>query len=210
MAGPTRPNQTAAAGQPGSSLNLDVEKAALRAGVRAALRDLTAAGRRAASAAVCQALQARLFPTANRLLVYAPTPEEVDVWPLVMAGLFSAKRIALPAFNLQTGEYEARQISDLTADLVTGKFGIREPAPHCPRLEPQQVDWILVPGVAFDRQGNRLGRGRGFYDRLLAQVKGRRCGVAFDQQILPAVPGAAHDQRMDALATPSGWWECPA
>jgi 5-formyltetrahydrofolate cyclo-ligase len=62
-----------------------------------------------------------------------------------------------------------------------------------------------VPGLAFDRFGRRLGRGRGFYDRLLAEIPGQRCGVAFDQQILEALPTEPHDSQMHALATPARW-----
>jgi 5-formyltetrahydrofolate cyclo-ligase len=62
---------------------------------------------------------------------------------------------------------------------------------------------ILVPGVAFDLQGNRLGRGKGFYDRLLAEIRGVKCGVAFEEQIVDEIPVGSHDAAMDFIVTPS-------
>jgi 5-formyltetrahydrofolate cyclo-ligase len=65
----------------------------------------------------------------------------------------------------------------------------------------------LVPGVAFDVRGGRLGRGRGFYDRLLAGVSGAKCGVAFDEQIVDAVPAGPLDIRLNCILTPTRWIE---
>jgi len=62
---------------------------------------------------------------------------------------------------------------------------------------------IIVPGVGFDPQGNRLGRGRGFYDRLLVDVNGIKCGIAFDRQVTESIPTETHDARMDYIITPS-------
>ena len=66
-----------------------------------------------------------------------------------------------------------------------------------------RFDLILVPGLAFDKSGARLGRGRGFYDRFLAGITGFRVGVCFDWQLVESVPVEAHDIRMDAVVTPS-------
>jgi 5-formyltetrahydrofolate cyclo-ligase len=69
------------------------------------------------------------------------------------------------------------------------------------------LDLVLAPGVAFDLQGHRLGRGKGFYDRLLADVRGVKCGVAFDEQIVDAVPVGPLDVGVDCLVTPTRWLE---
>jgi 5-formyltetrahydrofolate cyclo-ligase len=71
-----------------------------------------------------------------------------------------------------------------------------------------QLDFLLVPGVAFDRSGRRLGRGKGFYDRLLAGVTGMKCGVAWDEQIVHELPAEPHDIAMDLMLTPSRWADC--
>ncbi|HTG44362.1 MAG TPA: 5-formyltetrahydrofolate cyclo-ligase, partial [Verrucomicrobiae bacterium] len=68
-----------------------------------------------------------------------------------------------------------------------------------------RLDFVLVPGVAFDSTGRRLGRGRGFYDQLLAGVTGIKCGVALDEQIVEKLPTEAHDIAMDYILTPTRW-----
>lgn len=91
-------------------------------------------------------------------------------------------------------------------DLTSGAFGIWEPLPNPARLlSPDAFDLVLVPGLAFDLDGGRLGRGAGFYDRFLATLpkKTRLVGVAFDEQIVPKAPRDAFDLPVDALATPT-------
>jgi len=87
-------------------------------------------------------------------------------------------------------------------ELVIGRFGILEPRADAP---PAGIsfDLILVPGIAFDRNGGRLGRGRGYYDRFLACASGFVSGVCFDDQLVSEVPCEPHDARMDAIITPS-------
>ena len=75
--------------------------------------------------------------------------------------------------------------------------------PVAPKFRFSVPDLILVPGVAFDLSGHRLGRGKGFYDRLLANARGVKCGVAFDEQIVKAVAAGTHDIRMDFILTPT-------
>lgn len=189
-------------------MNIEREKAALRARVRAALQAMSEPERREGSAVVCRHLRERVLPVARTLLFYAPLPGEVDVWPVLEEALVSGLTVALPRFDAATGRYEARVLGS-AADVVAGSFGIREPLACCPKLEPPCADWILVPGLAFDVQGGRLGRGKGYYDRLLLEIRGTRCGVAFEQQVLPGLPGDPHDVRMDALVTPTRWIQPP-
>jgi 5-formyltetrahydrofolate cyclo-ligase len=115
--------------------------------------------------------------------------------------------VALPSFLPGTNTYTARRIIDPARDLVIGKFGIREGADVSPEMELNQLDLVLVPGVAFDTHGRRLGRGKGFYDRLLAGVRGTKCGVAFDEQIVDAVPVGPQDIPLNCILTPTRWIE---
>lgn len=146
-----------------------------------------------------------LWQKAQSVLLFAPLPEELDIWPLLLDALRAGKQVALPRFNRQTKSYAAFQIQDPDADVETGHFGIREPNAQCPALASGPLDLILVPGVAFDRQGHRLGRGKGYYDKLLTVLRGRRCGVAFDQQVVEEIPVEGHDARMDCVLTPTLW-----
>jgi len=189
-------------------LNAIEQKAAIRARVRAGLEALSESERATASVEVCRRLkQQAIWQRARTVLFYAPVPGEVDVWPLAAEAIASGKQVALPRFDPSAGKYAAHRIGDPVRDLRIGRFGIREPGPGCARLATDRADLILVPGVAFDLRGNRLGRGRGYYDRLLAEVAGPRCGVAFDAQIVAGLPREAHDLRMDMIVTPTRWLE---
>ena len=183
-------------------------KRALRNQVCAELARMDPGGRAAASAGARALLVAQaIWKTAREILFFAPLPEEVDVWPLLLEALCAGKRAALPRFVAETRTYETRLIRDATTDLKAGHFGIREPADHCAQFRSSRLDLILVPGVAFDLQGHRLGRGRGYYDRLLALMPGTTCGVAFEAQIVSQVPVEPHDMRLDFILTPQRWIE---
>lgn len=181
-------------------------KAALRRRVRNELESLPPAERIINSAQACSRLQQDgLWQEARCLLLFAPLPDELDIWPLVRDALAKGKVLALPRFETELGVYSPRQIADIGRDLQRGQFGINEPKMECPVISLNRLDFVLVPGVAFDLNGYRIGRGKGFYDRLLASVRGIKCGVAFDQQVVSEVPVEPHDVHLDYLLTPSRW-----
>ena len=139
------------------------------------------------------------------LAAYVACAGEVDVAEVLTACLRRGQRLLLPRFEVVTGQYTLVPVADLERDTAPGHFGIREPAG---RLTPaptevwagQDVVW-LVPGLAFDERGNRLGRGRGYYDRLLAGTAGCRIGVAYDWQVLPVLPHDGQDVSMHMVVT---------
>jgi 5-formyltetrahydrofolate cyclo-ligase len=137
-----------------------------------------------------------LFQQAKTIGVYMPLPDEVDITHLSQR---LEHRFFVPAFDATAGEYRMARFSN---DWKTGKFGILEPADPI-WAETEEMDLILVPGVAFDRHGNRLGRGGGFYDRLLPLYTATRVGICFDLQIVEKLPTEEHDCKMDALLTES-------
>jgi 5-formyltetrahydrofolate cyclo-ligase len=181
-------------------------KQALRNQVSAGLKRM-GPGERAAASARARALLAAqaLWQMAQWVLFFAPLAEELDVWPLLAEALAAGKRIGLPRFVAEDGSYEACQIQDLKSDLRVGHFGIREPASHCAALPSTRLDLILVPGLAFDLGGRRLGRGKGYYDQLLGELRGTTCGVGFDEQIVDEIPVAPHDVQLDCILTPTQW-----
>ena len=185
---------------------IKASKQALRREVAARLRAMAPAEREAASGQARQLLASQPeWRAARSVLFYAPLAEELDVWPLVKEALGAGKRVGLPRFAPRSGAYLAGEVRDLGLDLKAGHFGIREPADHCAAFSLKRLDLILVPGVAFDLDGRRLGRGKGFYDQLLAGLRGVTCGVAFDQQIVREVPVTSHDILMNRILTPTRW-----
>jgi 5-formyltetrahydrofolate cyclo-ligase len=187
---------------------LQEAKRAVRRLVLARLKAMTAARRVAASAQARALLeQQALWREARSVLFFAPMPEELDVWPLLADTLAAGKVAALPRFMPETKSYIACQVQDLDRDVETGYFGIREPVLPCALTPLNRLDLILVPGVAFDLHGRRLGRGKGYYDQLLAAVRGTTCGVAFDEQIVREIPVEPHDVHLNRILTPTRWIE---
>ena len=178
------------------------QKSALRQKIRATLEKISPAVRTVESIDLCERLEAQLR-SARTILFFAPLPDELDIWPLLEQFLALGKTCALPFYDTTTKNYSARQVQNLTADIAIGYFGIREPTSNCPAIPLEKFDLVLVPGVAFDWNGNRLGRGRGFYDRLLKQVSGLKCGVGHDVQLLGKIPTEPHDARVNFIVTPS-------
>lgn len=178
-------------------------KAELRAKIRTALKGLSAEKRKSDSEKLCAQLkQQPLFQTAKSILFFAPLPEEPDLWPLLNESLAGKKMVALPCFDADSQGYTPRHIQDIHVEILSGKFGIREPAPTCVAIPLADLDLVLVPGVAFGLDGHRLGRGKGFYDRLLQDFTGNKIGIAFDEQIVGKIPVEKNDVRMNLILTP--------
>jgi 5-formyltetrahydrofolate cyclo-ligase len=188
--------------------SLSQQKAVLRMAAREQLRQLTGEERCTYSETLCRQLTSLpLWQKAQSVLLFAPRQDEPDLWPLAQVALSTGKRVALPRFVTATEVYEAAYILNATTEVLPGKFGILEPAPICKVADLKQLDLVLVPGLAFDRHGYRLGRGKGFYDRLLAAVSGRTCGVAFDAQLIATLPVEPHDVPLNCILTPTHWLE---
>lgn len=172
------------------------------------LQKISATQREQFSAQACELLRNQpIWQNAKSILFYAPLPNEVDLWPLVSEALIANKIVALPGFDAEEDSYVARQIKNLETDFERGQFGIREPRNECPEISLNRLDLALVPGLGFDLAGRRLGRGKGFYDRLLVQIFGTKCGVGFDEQIVEAIPTEPHDVQLNCILTPTRWLE---
>lgn len=173
-------------------------KLALRRSARAARRSLPPDARREATAAICRRLLALPeLAAARTVLVYSAVAGEVDVADTA-TGLRTRGAITLYP-RVRGQELDLVAIEDL-ADLVAGHRDILEPTG--PATDPTEVDAVLVPGVAFDMRGGRLGQGGGHYDRLLPRIgDALRIGIAFACQVVPTVPRAAHDVNVDLVVT---------
>jgi len=156
-----------------------------------------------ASAKICAAIAGSSpWRDARNVAIFAPQSREPDVELLWMHG--DGKSFAYP--RIVEGRLDLFRVAS-SYELAPGAFGVREPVAGIERaVAPATLDLILVPGVAFTRGGERLGRGGGYYDRLLASLPAHTCkiGVCFEAQILSELPVESHDQRIDFLATEAG------
>lgn len=188
---------------------MKLAKADLRREIRCRLKTLSPADRAAAGASLAAKIAALPeWRTAQSVLLFVPLPDEPAVGALLELALVLGKRTVLPAFDAVSGSYLGRQVTNPATDLIVGKFGAQEPAPGCLAVPVGTLDFAVVPGVAFTPDGKRLGRGRGFYDRMLASFRGVSCGVGFDEQIVPELPVEPHDVKLSYVATPTRVWNC--
>lgn len=182
----------------------DGSKAAIRAMVRGAMGRLGAGDRAAAAAAVvARVVELPEWRGARRVLLTLPLPDEIDVGPLVAHALAEGRCVGVPGWSEARGGYVVREVGPADTGWVVGRFGVREPAAGLAEMDVGGLDLAIVPGVAFSRKGGRIGRGKGYYDRLLAHFHGTACGVGFDQQMVPEVPVEPHDVTLNLVVTPS-------
>lgn len=137
-------------------------------------------------------------------MAYWAMASEIDLRPVIDAALRQEKALLLPRCE-ENGTMTARQVYRLE-DLRPGAFGIWEPGPELPEAAAERIDLILVPAMAYDRKGHRLGRGKGYYDRFLCRYDGKTIGVS--GILLESVPVEAHDVSVDAVASESGLILC--
>lgn len=183
------------------------EKERLRAQVRGALRSITAPEIQKASAKMV--LHLREWPVwihCRHPLLFVPMLGEPQVQALLDERFAAQSVVWLPRVAASGLEFCRVQRWD---ELVRGTFGILEPASTCEILRKQAPDLVFVPGVAFTRSGERLGRGGGYYDRLLSGLpkSSVTLGICFAMQLLGALPMEAHDCTVDFGLSQEGFWK---
>lgn len=153
----------------------------------------------AASHTICETLLARPeCKKATVICIYVSLPEEVDTKTLLRALFQQNKTVVVPRVS---GDDLILHRMHTMNDLVPGKFGISEPKVSCPVIDTTSVDLFIVPGIAFDRSGYRLGWGKGYYDRLLAGVSAPKIGLAYSFQIVSRLPHHGYDIPMNIVIT---------
>lgn len=144
------------------------------------------------------------YREAGTVLAYLSFGGEFDTAAFTRDALANRKKLALPRVNRATRELELFVVRDPEEDVAPGILGIREPLPgRCAPAALEEIGFVLMPGVAFTRDGVRLGYGGGYYDRLLARFASRPALVAaaFSLQVVDAIPVGETDQRVDAVIT---------
>ena len=177
-------------------------KRTLRAGTLARRRELSTQQVSFRSLALQQRFLALPeFHRAKVLALYAPIHHEVETAAVAACALLTGKTLLYPA--VVGSEMQLRRVRAL-AELIPGRFGIPEPTGEV--WEPDAADIIVVPGVAFDRTGRRIGYGKGYYDRALHRLEGtgRLVGFCYDFQLFEEIVGEPHDVTMDLIVTEIG------
>jgi phosphoribosylglycinamide formyltransferase-1 len=148
------------------------------------------------------------FNSANLLLLYASKGSEVHTDGIIMSALSLGKRLALPRTDKEARTLELYEIKSIS-ELEKGAFGIPEPKPIAERrVQPEQIELAVVPGISFDSRGHRLGYGMGYYDSLLKKVPGSKIGLAYDFQLVDRVPEEPHDIAVDVIVTENQTIDC--
>jgi 5-formyltetrahydrofolate cyclo-ligase len=145
-------------------------------------------------------LKLESYRQARTIAFYSPIHNEVSTVQLLRDALANRRSVVMP--QVAGNDLVFRLIHSLE-DLAPGSFGILEPKADTEPIAAQRLDMILLPGVAFDRRGHRLGYGKGYYDRALSTAgnRAKRVGLAYDFQLVGQLPVFAHDMQLDLLVT---------
>lgn len=156
-----------------------------------------------------KAIEKRLFEFANFLesrivLLYVGGENEIPTGDILERSHQFGKIVVLPAFEPQSRKMTLMKVDNLKKDLTAGPRGVAEPDPkRCKRVPIEKIDIAIIPGIAFDEKGARIGSGRGYYDRLIPDlaVTTRKVALALEEQMVPQVPMEAHDKFVDIIVT---------
>ena len=182
------------------------EKREMREAIRKRLAEFSSKERAAESRTLCKTLQKILPENLQEIAAFFPLPDEVDISPFLLECLEKGIVVFLPRFENNAMVF--REVKSLS-DLKPGPLNVLEPPVDSALLDPQKLSHVLVPGRAFDRKGNRLGRGNGGYDKWIIEQRKvnpatKFLGVCFECQVVQEVPTEGHDEGMDALVTARG------
>ena len=156
-----------------------------------------------------RAIEARLFEFANFLeskiaLLYVNGDYEVQTKNLIKRAYDYNKIVVLPAFDPEKFEMNLMKVDQFAKGLVTGPRNVLEPdAKHCKTVPMERIDIAIIPGLAFDEKGGRIGSGRGYYDRLIPKlaITTRKVALTFEEQIVSQIPMESHDKHIDIIIT---------
>lgn len=138
------------------------------------------------------------YRSAKTIMAYMSAFREVKTDAIITDACIN-KRLVVPISDTTTFSIIPSVINDIN-DIVKGAYGIREPKEIQP-ISPNLIDIALIPGIAFDKSGNRLGFGKGYYDKFLAEFNGIKIGLCYDFQLHSTIPHDEHDVKMDMIIT---------
>lgn len=147
-------------------------------------------------------IESRIFMESSVIMAYIPIKNEVRTELIMNTGLSSGKTVLLPRV-IDAERMEAVPVKNPDSDLRKGSMGIMEPHPSIPAFDPLSIDLVILPGVAFDRKGRRLGFGAGYYDRFITRLR-KDCVLlapAYGFQVLDHIPADDYDKPADMIVT---------
>ena len=180
-----------------------MDKDQLRRQLQSRLAELSDEQRVQKSKKVCRNLiSLTQFQDASVIMMYLPLPHETDISDAILAAWQLGKTVAVPKISWQQRHMIPVQINTLETDFTTSRSGLRTPVNGMP-LAFEEIDLVVAPGLSFDKNGNRLGRGGSFYDRFFTNEKldAAKCGFAFAEQLIESIPTTPNDVPVDFLVT---------
>ena len=180
--------------------NLDELKDRLRKETVRRLKDLPREYREEADRRICaHILSLPEYQEAETLFTFVGTKDEIDTMCLIESALAAGKRVGVP----RSGDGGIMAVYAITGrgDLRPGRFGILEPVEEAQAIDIEEIDFCVIPCLACDLKGNRLGHGGGYYDRYLSRRRMDTAVVCYHELILPEVPVMEHDVRVDRVVT---------
>jgi 5-formyltetrahydrofolate cyclo-ligase len=156
-----------------------------------------------------RAIEDRLFEFANFLeskvaLLYMNSDYEIQTKNIIRRSYNYNKIVVLPAFDPHKLKMKLMKVDTFAQDLKAGPRGVLEPDPERCKIVPMdKVDIAIIPGLAFDEKGGRIGTGRGYYDRLIPRlaITTRKVALTLEEQIVPQIPMESHDKHVDIIIT---------
>jgi len=153
---------------------------------------------------ICEALmQLVSFKYSDTILMYAPLEGEIDVMPIAERALELGKRVAFPRCVEEPRNLDFKYVSSLD-ELKSGSYSIAEPTEDMESVTDLSRSICIIPGIVFDKEGYRVGYGKGYYDRFLAVYDGTKFGLAYSECILDSVPRGRFDRHVDILISEKG------
>lgn len=195
---------------------VEEQKSFLRKRAKAALKEYCSdlpLMKQTAKSVVTSVTNSDEYKNATMILGFMPMNDEVDIVPLMKQALKDKKKVAVPKMAKSGNDMDFYLIDDFDGDFTSdNKYNIREPSENCTKLSPDQIPsdaLIFVPGLVFNLEGARLGRGKGYYDKYLSRVldcdKRIVCGVCFTICVTKAVPIEKNDVRVNYLLNEYGF-----
>jgi len=185
------------------------EVQATKSEIRTDMKKMLAALPEADRAKKIERIENRLFEFANFLeakivLLYVNNSGEVPSKDILARCFEYGKIVVLPAFDTEKSEMRPMKVDDLETDLIPGPRGVLGPdLERCKSVPIERIDLAVIPGIAFDEKGGRIGSGDGYYDRFIPKlpITTRKVSLVFEEQIVPQVPVESHDKHVDIIIT---------